>query len=74
MLQEYLTHNTDDRKFDPIAYPTHIEKDYAYEAGYINSDGYDLISKQEDVLNQEPSVPTIPVFDPNKHDVGDKST
>jgi hypothetical protein len=47
IIDEYLQYDTEDFYFDEIAYPTHIEKGYAYEAGYINSDGYDLIVDQE---------------------------
>lgn len=41
--------------------------------GYINSDGYDLIHRQEDVLRETPPPPVVPRFDPNKEKVGDKN-
>lgn len=39
VIEEFLKYDKDDDwEFDPIAYPTHIPKKYAYEVGYINSD------------------------------------
>jgi hypothetical protein len=61
----------DDWKFDPIAYPTHIPKKFAYEVGYINSDGYDLIQRQVDILEKDIPVPTLPSYNVNQSPAGD---
>lgn len=62
VIDEYLKYDTEDFKFDPIAFPTHIEKGYAYEVGYINSDGVDVVQPHEpfndDRENQVPEVLT----------------
>lgn len=66
VLQEFLMDDKNNEwEFDPIAYPTHIPQNYAYEVGYINSDGYDLIQKQVDVLEKEQSLPELPNYNVN---------
>ena len=65
VMDEYLQYDDpdDEFKFDHIAYPTHIEKTYAYEAGMISSDGYDIIGDQilfdgNDALVPDKPTPT----------------
>jgi hypothetical protein len=73
VLEEFLKHDKgDDFKFDPIAYPTHIAQWYAYEVGYINSDGHDLIQRQGDIIGTaddepNPPLPELPTFDVYKN-------
>ncbi|USN55764.1 MAG: hypothetical protein H6765_04135 [Candidatus Peribacteria bacterium] len=70
-MDEYLQYDKEDFYFDPIAYPTHIEKKFAYEAGYINSDGYDAVGPTETLTS--PDMPTAadnPISPRGRPDVG----
>jgi hypothetical protein len=75
IIEEFLKYDDpeDEWKFDKIAYPTHIEKKYAYEVWYINSDWYDKIQRETDPLDRDLPAPPLPQFNSSSLEAGDKS-
>jgi hypothetical protein len=61
-MDDYLLYDdpNDDFLFDAIAFPTHIEKTYAYEAGIIFSDGNDEIIERDELGDNEERAATVP--------------
>jgi hypothetical protein len=75
VIEEFLKYDDpkDDWKFDKIAYPTHIEKKFAYEVWFINSDWYDKIHRETDPLDKDLPPPSLPQFRSSQSESGDQS-
>jgi len=72
VLDEYLRYDKEEFYFDPIAYPTHIEKDFAYEAGLIVSDALDVV-RDKDPDTPPPTLADNAIVPPPGGDYGDTS-